>query len=108
MNTIAEKYSNLKVKSVNDVVLEIVEEIAKKCDPTKGGLEVTCGWWETDVFPHAETSVFNFMAGQCYRQEIDKIMRQQGFSVYYSYSGFRWRARTTYRLEADNQKSRIL
>lgn len=104
METIAEKYPNLKVKSVNDVILEIVENIAKKC---KGGLEVTCGWWETDVFPHAETSVFDFMAGECYRQEIDKIMRQQGFSVYYSYSGFRWRARTTYRLEAENLKSRI-
>lgn len=104
METIAEKYANLKVKSVNDVILEIVENIAKKCN---GGLEVTCGWWETDVFPHAETSVFDFMAGECYRQEIDKIMRQQGFSVYYSYSGFRWRARTTYRLEAENLKNHI-
>ena len=102
MQTIAEKFPNLKVKSLNDTVIEIIENIAKKCN---SGLEITCGWWETDVFPHAESSVFDFMAGNCYRQEIDKIMRQQGFSVYYSYSGFHWRARTTYRLEAENLKT---
>ena len=50
--TIAEKYSNLKAKSIKDMVLEIVEEVAKKCQTNS--LEIVCGWWETDDLPKAE------------------------------------------------------
>lgn len=67
--TIAEKYSNLKNKTIEEIVLEIVEECAKKC---KGqGLELVCGWWETDVKPNADSSVFDFMAGECYHKKIN-------------------------------------
>lgn len=95
--TIAEKYKNLKNKTINEMVLEIVEECAKNCKEGQG-LELVCGWWETDDLPKAYSSVFDFMAGECYHSEINKIMREQGFSVYENYGDFRYRAKTIYRL----------
>ena len=95
--TIAEKYSNLKNKSIEEMVLEIVENCAQKCKEGKG-LELVCGWWETDDLPSANSQVFDFMAGECYHNEINRIMKEQGFHVYENYGGFRYRPRTTYRL----------
>lgn len=97
--TIAEKYSNLKAKSIKDMVLEIVEEVAKNCKTNS--LEIVCGWWETDDLPKAEKNSqwFDLMAGECYHNEINRVLKEQGFRAYENYGGFRWRARTTYRLE---------
>ena len=96
--TIAEKYNYLKNKTIKEMVLEIVEECAQKCKDGQG-LELVYGWWETDVKPDARNpKPFDFMAGECYHDEINKIMREQGFSVYENYGGYRYRARTTYRL----------
>lgn len=95
--TIAEKYKNLKNKTIKEMVLEIVEECAQKCESGKG-LELVCGWWITDELPHKDSRVFDFMAGECYHQEINTIMKEQGFHIYENYGGFRYRARTTYRL----------
>ena len=96
--TIAEKYSNLVGKSIKEMTLEIVEKIASNWK-NDGTLELVCGWWNTDNKPSADSSVFDFMAGECYHNEINEIMKAQGFSVYENYGGFRYRARTTYRLE---------
>lgn len=95
--TIAEKYSNLKNKTIEQMVIEIVEECAQKCKEGQG-LELVCGWWETDYLPKADSQVFDFMAGQCYHNEINRIMKAQGFHLYENYGGYRYRARTTYRL----------
>ena len=95
--TIAEKYANLKGKTIEQMVLEIVEDCAKKCKDGES-LELVCGWWETDDKPKADSSVFDFMAGQCYHEEINRIMKEQGFRIYENYGGYRYRARTTYRL----------
>lgn len=95
--TIAEKYKNLKNKTIKEMVLEIVEKCAQNCKEGQG-LELVCGWWETDDKPSSTSSVFDFMAGECYHEEINKIMREQGFSAYENYGGYRYRARTTYRL----------
>ena len=95
--TIAEKYKNLKNKTINEMVLEIIEKSEKKCKEGQG-LELVCGWWETDDLPKADSSVFDFMAGECYHSEINKIMIEQGFRVYENYGHFRYRARTIYRL----------
>ena len=95
--TIAEKYKNLKNKTIKEMVLEIVEDYAQKCTDGQG-LSLVCGWWDTDNLPKAGSEVFDFMAGQCYHEEINRIMREQGFSVYENYGGYRSRARTTYRL----------
>lgn len=97
--TIAEKYSNLKAKSIKDMVLEIVEEVAKNCKTNS--LEIVCGWWETDDLPKAEKNSqwFDLMAGECYHNEINRVLKEQGFRAYENYGGGGWRARTTYRLE---------
>lgn len=95
--TIAEKYKNLKNKTIEEMVLEIVEECAQKCENGKG-LELVCGWWETDDLPKADSTVFDFMAGECYHKEINEIMKREGFHIYENYGGYRFRARTTYRL----------
>lgn len=94
--SIVDKYSNLKCKSIKDIVLEIVEQIANQCN---GELEIVCGWWETDNIPKAGSNVFDFMAGECYHDEINKVMREQGFRVYENRVGLKSRPRTTYRLE---------
>jgi len=94
---IAEKYKNLKNKSIEELVLEIVENCAQKCKNGQG-LEIVCGWWLDDVLPKANSQVFDFMAGECYHEEINRVMREQGFHIYENYGGFRYRARTTYRL----------
>jgi len=96
--TIAEKYSNLKGKSIKDMTLEIVEKIASEWKGNDA-LEIVCGWWEIESKPKAESNVFDFMAGECYHSEINKVMKEQGFRVYEDYGGIRWRPRTTYRLE---------
>lgn len=96
--TIAEKYSELKGKSIKDMVLEIVTNIANNWKSDKG-LEIVCGWWEIESKPKADSQVFDFMAGECYHEEINKVMREQGFRVYEDFGGFLHRARTTYRLE---------
>lgn len=95
--TIAEKYKNLKNKSIEDMVLEIVENCAQKCKDGQG-LEIVCGWWLTDELPSADSTVFDFMAGECYHNEINRIMSEQGFRIYENYGAIRYRARTTYRL----------
>lgn len=80
------------------MTLEIVEKIASewKSDST---LEIVCGWWDAESKPKADSNVFDFMAGECYHNEINKVMKEQGFMAYEDYGGFRRRARTTYRLE---------
>lgn len=96
--TIAEKYKNLKNKSIEEMVIEIVENCAKKCKDGQG-LEICCGWWEVESKPKEEDCQwFDLMAGECYHDEINRIMREQGFKVYEDYGGFRHRARTYYRL----------
>lgn len=96
--TIAEKYANLKGKSIKQMVLEIVDEIASKCKEGES-LELTCGWWITNEEPRTHGLPFSFMAGECYHNEINSFMKEQGFKVYENYGGFRRRAYTTYRLE---------
>ena len=97
--TIAEKYPELKGKSIKDMVLEIVTNIANNWKSDEG-LEIVCGWWETESKPKANDSQwFDFMAGECYHDEINDLMKEQGFRVYEDFGGFRHRARTTYRLE---------
>lgn len=96
---ISEKYSELKGKSIKDMVIEIVTNIANNCKNNEC-LEICCGWWETESKPKADDSQwFDFMAGECYHEEINNVMREQGFRAYEDFGGFRHRARTTYRLE---------
>ena len=96
--TIAEKYKNLKNKSIEEMVIEIVEDCAKKCKEGQG-LEICCGWWEVESKPKADDCQgFDLMAGECYHDEINKIMREQGFKAYEDFGGIRHRPRTYYRL----------
>lgn len=96
--TIAEKYNNLKCKSIEEMVIEIVEDCAKKCK-NEQGLEICCGWWKDETKPKANDGQwFDLMSGECYHEEINQIMRDQGFKIYEDYGAFRHRARTYYRL----------
>ena len=96
--TIAEKYPNLKNKTIKEMVLEIVEECAQKCKEGHG-LNICCGWWEGESQPRRENSEwFDLMAGECYHEEINKIMEEQGFHIYEDLGRFHYRARTYYRL----------
>lgn len=97
--TIAEKYASLRGKTIREIVLEIVENIAQNYKG-EGGLEIVCGWWKDQSEPEQKKDSiwFHMMAGECYHDEINAIMRAEGFHVYEDYERFRYRARTRYRL----------
>lgn len=102
MATIAEKYAQFKNKTIEQMTLDIVESIISKHNPKSGGVEIICGWWQTANEPKEEEPnnicPFNMMAGECYHQEINKIMTEQGFHVYENLGDYRRRPYTIYRL----------
>lgn len=99
--TLAEKYASKASKSLKEQLLKHVEN---KLQHTKDGERFiyTIGWWECgyeNVLSIECCNPFDAMTNIGSRQEINDIMKAEGFKIIEDYGGYRHRANTNYVLE---------
>ena len=118
MNSLSEKYNELKTKSIKDALLEDIEKVLSnwkshveeislphksydEMTDNERRFEYTIIWQPNNSFLdpwHHGLNKWDYYAcaGQGYKQEIDEILKKEGFKCIEDYGSFNYKPRTTY------------